>query len=136
MPAILLALAVLVPSIATAARVDPVLVRRAAARNASTGPQVADVVFVGNETFGDELLFPYMFTRKSGLFHKSYYDRRTFTQDLSNLQRFYVSQGFLEADVELDDISMSADSTRVEILIGIYEGDRWMVDSVTFEGEE
>ena len=44
--------------------------------------------------------------------------------DLANLERFYVSQGFLGADVEMDDISLSADSTRVEILIGVYEGER------------
>ena len=135
LPAILLALALLLPSVATAVRADPVLVRRAAARQASAGPMVAEVVFVGNDTFGEDLLFPYMYTRESGLFHRSYYDRRTFLQDLANLQRFYVSQGFLEADVEMDDISMSADSTRVEILIGVYEGDRWMVDSATFAGE-
>ncbi|MFH1689831.1 MAG: BamA/TamA family outer membrane protein [Candidatus Eisenbacteria bacterium] len=134
-PALFLALALLLPSVATAARIDPVLVRRAAARHASTGPMVEDVVFVGNDAFDEDLLFGYMHTRESGLLRKSYYDRRTFLQDLANLERFYVSQGFLEADVEMDDISLSADSTRVEILIGVYEGDRWMVESVTFEGE-
>ena len=135
MPALLLALALLLPTVAIAARADPVLVRRAAARQMSTAPTVKDIVFAGNNTFEEELLFPYMQTRESGLFRKSYYDRRAFLQDLANLQRFYVSQGFLEADVEMDDISLSADSTRVEILIGVYEGDRWMVDGVTFEGE-
>lgn len=130
-----LLLALLVPTTATALRADPVLVRRAAARQMSDTPAVADIVFAGNSAFDEDELSTYMYTRESGLFRRSYYDRRTFLQDLSNLERFYVSQGFLEADVEMDDISLSADSTRVEILIGVYEGDRWMVDRVTFEGE-
>ncbi|HYW68835.1 MAG TPA: POTRA domain-containing protein, partial [bacterium] len=134
--AALFAIAVLlVPACANGARNDPVLVRRAAARLSKAGPVVKDIVFAGNDTFEDETLFTYMYTRESGLLSKSYYDRRTFLQDLANLERFYVSQGFLDAVVEMDDISMSDDSSEVRILIGVYEGDRWTVDRVTFEGE-
>ena len=116
------------------ARGDPALVRRAFARGAPTGPVVTDVLFIGNESFEDDSLLPYMQTRKSGSLRKTSYDRRAFLRDLENLERFYVSQGFLEADVELDDIALSADSTGVRLLIGVYEGDRWMVEGVSFEG--
>ena len=133
---LLVVAALLVPVCATGARNDPALVRRAAARLSRTGPSVKDIVFAGNAAFDDETLFTYMYTRESGLLSKSYYDRRTFLQDLANLERLYVSQGFLEAVVEMDDISVSADSTNVRILIGVYEGDRWTVDSVTFDGED
>jgi outer membrane protein assembly complex protein YaeT len=133
--ALLLVLGLLAASDGVAARSDPALVRRAAARLTPAGPTVADIIFEGNDTFDDELLFLYMHTRESGLIRKSYYDRRTFLQDLANLERFYVSQGFLDADVEVDDISLSPDSGSVEILIGVYEGDRWAVESVTFTGE-
>ncbi len=133
--ALLFVLGLLAASDGVAARSDPALVRRAAARLTPAGPVVTDIVFVGNDAFDDELLFPYMHTRESGLIRKSYYDRRMFLQDLANLERFYVSQGFLDADVEMDDINLSPDSGSVEILIGIYEGDRWAVKSVTFTGE-
>ncbi len=133
--ALLFVLGLLAVSDGMAARSDPALVRRTAARLTPAGPVVTDILFVGNDTFDDELLFPYMHTRESGLIRKSYYDRRTFLQDLANLERFYVSQGFLDADVEMDDINLSPDSGSVEILIGIYEGDRWAIESVTFTGE-
>jgi outer membrane protein assembly factor BamA len=116
------------------ARGDPALVRRAFARGAPTGPVVTDVLFIGNESFEDGVLLPYMRTRKSGSLRKTSYDRRAFLRDLENLERFYVSQGFLDADVELDDMMLSADSTGVRLLIGVYEGDRWMVKDVSFEG--
>ena len=116
------------------ARGDPALVRRTFARGAPTGPVVTDVLFIGNESFEDDSLLPYMQTRKSGSLRKTSYDRRAFLRDLENLERFYISQGFLEADVELDDMMLSADSTSVRLLIGVYEGDRWMVEDVSFEG--
>jgi len=130
----LLALAFLLVSDGALARGDPALVRRAFARGAPTGPVVTDVLFIGNESFEDDSLLPYMETRKSGSLRKTGYDRRAFVRDLENLERFYVSQGFLEADVELDDMMLSADSTSVRLLIGVYEGDRWMVEDVSFEG--
>ncbi len=130
----LLAVAFLLAPAWAMARGDPALVRRAFARGAPTGPVVTDVLFIGNESFEDGVLLPYMQTRKSGSLRKTSYDRRAFLRDLENLERFYVSQGFLDADVELDDMMLSADSTGVRLLIGVYEGDRWMVEDVSFEG--
>jgi outer membrane protein insertion porin family len=98
-------------------------------------PLVDEIVFRGNDSFGKDVLSTYMITQESGLFRRSYYDRRTLIQDLSNLERFYVSRGFLEAHVEMDDISLSGDESRVRILIGIYEGDRWAIERVSFEGQ-
>jgi len=132
---LLFVLVLLAASDGVAARSDPALVRRTVARLTTAGPMVTDMLFVGNDTFDDELLTPYMHTRKSGFIRKSHYDRRAFLQDLANLERFYVSQGFLDADVEVGDINLSPDSTSIAILIGVYEGDRWAIESVTFEGE-
>jgi len=130
----LLALVLLLAPAWAMARGDPVLVRRAFGRGADAGPVVTDVLFVGNESFEDDALLQYMRTRKSGSLREAGYDRRAFIRDLENLERFYVSQGFLEADVELDDMTLSADETSVRLLIGVYEGDRWMVENVSFEG--
>ena len=130
----LLALVLLLAPGGALARGDPALVRRAFARRARTGPAVTEILFVGNESFEDDSLLPYMETRESGFFRTTGYDRRAFLRDLENLQRFYVSQGFLDADVGLDDMMLSADSTSVRLLIGVYEGDRWMAEDVSFEG--
>lgn len=130
----LLALVFLLAPTWAMARGDPALVRRAFGGGADAGPVVTDVLFVGNESFEDDVLLQYMRTRKSGSLRRAAYDRRAFLRDLENLERFYVSQGFLEADVELDDMMLSADETSVRLLIGVYEGDRWMVEDVSFEG--
>ncbi|MBN2564416.1 MAG: hypothetical protein JXB46_01770, partial [Candidatus Eisenbacteria bacterium] len=113
---------------------DPGLVRRTILRHGDRGPVVSRVLFVGNDTFSADELVPYMHTRESGLLTLNRYQRRTLLQDLDNLERFYASQGFLTAEVALDDISLSADSTRVELLIGVREGDRWMVREQSFSG--
>lgn len=110
------------------------LLRDALARRAQLGLEVEDVRFVGNAAFDGEALLQYMRTRPSGFFRKSRYDRRRFLDDLANVERFYVSQGFLDADVELEDIAANEDSTRVRILVGVREGDRWTVERVSFEG--
>ncbi|MCK4510658.1 hypothetical protein KAW64_02915, partial [bacterium] len=75
----LLALAILLAPAWAMARGDPVLVRRAFA---SPGPVVEDVLFVGNESFEDDALLPFMQTRKSVFFRKTSYDRRAFLRDL------------------------------------------------------
>ena len=83
--ALLLALAFLLAPDGALARGDPALVRRAFARGAPTGPIVTDVLFIGNESFEDDSLLPYMQTRKSRSLRKTSYDRRAFLRDLQNL---------------------------------------------------
>lgn len=114
----------------------PALARRAVYGSGDPKPVVTRVVFAGNHAFDDETLSLYMRTRESGLFSRIFYDRRVLTEDLANLERYYSSQGFLDADVGLDDIAIDAGSGSVELLIGVSEGPRWKVTAVTFTGNE
>jgi outer membrane protein insertion porin family len=119
-----------------AAKPFPELAREAVYGSGDPSPVVARVVFAGNHTFDDETLTLYMRTRESGLFKRIFYDRRVLIQDLANLERYYSSQGFLEAEVALDDIAMDESSSTVELLVGISEGPRWEVTAVTFSGND
>jgi outer membrane protein insertion porin family len=94
------------------------------------------VLFIGNETFSTDELVPYMRTRESGSLSLVRYQWNVLLEDLGNLERFYASQGFLTAEVALDDIGLSPDSTRVDLLIGVREGDRWTVEEHSFRGNE
>ncbi len=98
------------------------------------GPVLRAIHFVGNETFEAGRLKPYMATTESTAFGLARFDSDVFEQDLSTLELFYTTEGFLEADLSVEDVAFYADSTSVEILVSVYEGERWRVTDVTLEG--
>ncbi len=130
------AAALLVACGADAAPIDPSLVQRRLERIRRLGPLVEEVRMVGNDAFDRETLREYMETVESGLFSPVHYDYGTLTDDLDNLERFYAVQGFLTAEAVLEDVELAADSLHVSLLIGIYEGPRWHITRMTFEGNE
>lgn len=119
---------------AGATRPDPSLQARREARIRRLGPLVERIQFAGNETFEAGDLRPLMNTRESTFLSVVHFDRKTLDLDLANVQRYYESQGFLDARVVVDDMLVSRDGLSIEILIGVYEGARWLVSGVTFEG--
>ncbi len=98
------------------------------------GPGLRDIIFSGNETFDAEQLKPYMVSTESSAFRISRFDPDAFEGDLSVLELFYTTQGFLEADLAVEDVAYFADSTSVEILVSVYEGERWVVTELTIAG--
>jgi len=103
---------------------------------ARLGEIVTKIHFVGNETFGSDELLLYMETQESTLFGIRHFNEKTLDRDLENLERYYMSQGFFEAEVAVEDLALSEDGLEIEILIGVFEGGRWSVSAITFEGNE
>jgi len=98
------------------------------------GPVLRAISFSGNETFGADQLKSYMTSTESSALRISRFDPDVFEHDLSILEVFYTTQGFLEADVAVEDVAYVADSTSVEVLVSVYEGERWMVTDLTIAG--
>jgi outer membrane protein insertion porin family len=98
------------------------------------GPLVERLHFVGNETFTSDELRPLMNTRETSFLSVQHYERKRLERDLANIARYYESQGFLDARVVIDDLLLSDDELDIEILIGVYEGPRWIVSDLSFEG--
>ncbi len=98
------------------------------------GPALRAIHFAGNETFEAEVLKPYMTSTESSAFGLARFNSEIFERDLSTLELFYTMQGFLEADLAVEDVTFRADSTSVEILVSVYEGERWQVTAVTIAG--
>ncbi|MFH1502095.1 MAG: outer membrane protein assembly factor BamA [Candidatus Eisenbacteria bacterium] len=107
---------------------------RASERVRREGPILEAIHFAGNDTFDRATLLRYMRVSESGFFRTVRYKRRALEQDLANIERFYMTRGFMEAQATVEDERLSADSLRVEVLIGLYEGPRWVIADVSFEG--
>jgi outer membrane protein insertion porin family len=115
---------------------DPSLMKRREDRIRRLGPLVERLHFVGNETFEPADLRVLMNTRETSFLSVVHFDRKRLEADLANVARFYESQGFLEARVVIDDMLVSEDGLSIEVLIGVYEGPRWLVSRVTLNGND
>ena len=100
------------------------------------GPEVEveDLFFVGNASFDEDELEDNMIFSESGFLSSTPFVERTLEQDLIGLAGFYRSEGFLDAVVELRDLSFSPERDEVSITIGIEEGQAYLVDSVEVRG--
>lgn len=129
-----LAVAALVMVSACARANDLTFRERTRARAASEGPILSSIRFAGNDTFDRKILLTYMTVQESGFFHTVRYTRRAVERDLANIERFYMTQGFMRAQAVIEDELPSDDSLRIAVLIGVYEGPRWTIESITFDG--
>lgn len=98
------------------------------------GPVLRAIHFSGNETFEAERLKSYMTSVESSPLRMSRFHADVFERDLNVLELFYTTQGFLEADLGVEDVAFRADSTSVEILVSVYEGERWYISDVSIAG--
>ena len=101
------------------------------------GPQVeiACVRFEGNHSFSKSKLLKVMpKTAETGFLKDAPFVIEEVQRDVVQLNRFYQSEGFLDAKVTLLGWTPSADFTRVNIRIGIEEGEPYYVRSIRIEG--
>lgn len=124
------------PSTARAGSPDPLRERQRIERIRRLGPFVESVQFVGNESYSARELRAYMTTRPSRLLRPVHYSRRTLERDLANLERFYASQGYLDAALDIEDVLFSEDGLSAQVLLGVREGRRWVVKDVAISGNQ
>jgi outer membrane protein insertion porin family len=101
------------------------------------GPQVeiACVRFEGNHSFSKSQLLKVMpKTAETGFLKDAPFVIEEVQRDVVQLNKFYQSEGYIDAKVTLLGWTPSADFTRVTIRIGIEEGEPYWVRSIRFEG--
>ncbi len=98
------------------------------------GPVVQSVRFIGVDAIDETTLLEYMAIHPGDFMEQVRFDARLLEQDLVNLALFYKTLGYLEADLWVEDVALSADATRITVLIGVHEGSRWTISNVTLEG--
>jgi outer membrane protein insertion porin family len=102
------------------------------------GPQVEvdEIEFTGNRAFPKDKLLERVATQETKLLGLSpgYYVEETVRQDLLTIRNFYRNEGWLNAQVELEDVAPSPDRSEVKITIRVIEGEAYMVGTVGIEG--
>ncbi len=100
---------------------------------------VSRVVFRGNSHLERKELLEVMITESPNFIEEIIGDltfrEDVLAQDLVSIKQLYRSEGFLDAEVALDDLRFSDDKSRVEISISITEHQPYTVGTIEFEIE-
>jgi outer membrane protein insertion porin family len=100
------------------------------------GPNVVvrKVDFIGNNSVSADRLKEQLQTKSwIWIFRPGTYDPATLDDDVASLRRYYEQRGFFDARVGRK-VIFSPDMTEVEINFVIEEGQRYVIDRVTFRG--
>ena len=98
--------------------------------------RVKEIIFLGNDHIEPDTLRNFMKTQPTFFYfiRSGYFDRRALDDDLGNLNRFYWGEGYLDVRTMVDDLQLSADRSRVTVVIRVIEGDRYKVRHVEVTG--
>ncbi|MGG7606662.1 outer membrane protein assembly factor BamA [Massilia sp. BKSP1R2A-1] len=101
--------------------------------------KIRQITFVGNKAFSDKELRQQMELRNSGWFtwysKADQYSKQKITGDLEAIKSWYLANGYLEANVESTQVSITPDKKDIYLTINITEGEKYTVSSVKLEGE-
>jgi outer membrane protein insertion porin family len=101
--------------------------------------KIRQITFVGNKAFSDKELRQQMELRNSGWFtwysKADQYSKQKMTGDLEAIKSFYLANGYLEANVESTQVSITPDKKDIYLTINVTEGEKYTVSSVKLEGE-
>lgn len=93
---------------------------------------VERIVFHGNTVYDDGELRDLMSVRTSGFLRRSFYDPRVFQDDLENIRKFHVENGYLDARIEKVVIDSTGNRFRIDITV--FEGELTRVEDVLLTG--
>lgn len=96
--------------------------------------RVRRIVFRGNRSVSDSELRGRMTTKERGLFEKAPYDREMVEADCVRLQEYCQERGYKDARVTLLGTEENEDFSRVTLVIGVVEGESYLVGSIQVEG--
>jgi outer membrane protein assembly complex protein YaeT len=105
------------------------------------GPRslVRGLAFTGNASTPEATLFEYMIGVTPEQFAKTPdmvpYNEGEIAAGADRVRGFYVSQGYLDAQVDASEVKISDNGTRVDVKVHIVEGQRYTVGDVVFAGD-
>ena len=101
--------------------------------------KIRDIRIVGNQAFPESTLRG-LFDLDTGGWLSWYtksdrYSRAKLNADLETLRSYYLTRGYLEFKIDSTQVAISPDKQEMSVTINITEGNRFVVSSVTLEGE-
>lgn len=104
------------------------------------GPQVdvAEITFVGNESFPEAKLLEWMGTQETGFLGLSGapFVEETLVKDRTSLVNFLRREGHLDATVQIDPVEFSEDRSEAFITIRIQEGPAFTIGNLAIVGAD
>jgi outer membrane protein insertion porin family len=99
---------------------------------------IEEIDFIDNKTFTDKRLLKIISTKRRkfpGILFPGRLDKDKFNEDMERVKAFYVSGGWLDADVKWT-TKYSADKSKMFIDVFVEEGERYYVDTITIKGNK
>jgi outer membrane protein insertion porin family len=101
--------------------------------------RIKQINIVGNKAFSDKELREQMQLNTSGWFtwysKADQYSKTKLTGDIEALKSFYLNHGYLEANVESTQVSITPDKKDIYLTINITEGEKYTVSGIKLDGE-
>lgn len=101
--------------------------------------RIKQINIIGNKAFSDSELRGLLNLRTPGWFtwytKADQYSKQKLTGDIETIRSYYLNRGYLEAQVESTQVSITPDKKDIYITININEGDKYTVSDVKLEGE-
>jgi outer membrane protein insertion porin family len=101
--------------------------------------KIRQISFVGNHAFSDKQLRELLQLSTSGWFtwysKADQYSKTKLTGDIEAVKSWYLDHGYLEANVESTQVSITPDKKDIFLTINITEGEKYTVSGVKLDGE-
>jgi outer membrane protein insertion porin family len=101
--------------------------------------RIKQINIVGNKSFPDKELREVLQLNTSGWFtwysKADQYSKTKLTGDIEAIKSFYLNRGYLEANVESTQVSITPDKKDIYLTINITEGEKYTVTDIKLEGE-
>ena len=101
--------------------------------------RIKQINIVGNKAFPDKELRQLLQLDTSGWFtwysKADQYSKTKLTGDIEAIKSFYLNRGYLEANVESTQVSITPDKKDIYLTVNITEGEKYTVSDVKVEGE-
>jgi outer membrane protein insertion porin family len=101
--------------------------------------RIKQVNIIGNKAFTDKELREAMELSPSNWlswYSKSdQYSKTKLTGDLETIKSYYLDRGYLEANIESTQVSISPDKKDIYLTINLTEGEKYNISEIKFEGE-
>ncbi|MDQ2823489.1 MAG: outer membrane protein assembly factor BamA [Pseudomonadota bacterium] len=101
--------------------------------------RIRQINIIGNKTFSDKELREAMKLSTSGWFtwysKADQYSKTKLTGDIEAIKSFYLDRGYLEANVESTQVSITPDKKDIYLTVNITEGEKYTVSDIKMDGE-